>query len=592
MKRDQNYLKKLFTTYSAVLLVILTAVFIMALLLLYQEQYRRNTEIQLQLSSNVQEQIDSSLKEMDRIINGLLFNKSFLQIMKDSHSSSYYTDFSDQVMENFIMLDAPLFSTYRIIAFNDNAYYTLVKTGENPAYIKNACQSYPWKEDLLQADGRKVILPPHPDSFDDEAQLVYSVARSVTDGKQSFGFVEVQNLYSQLEACCTLTEASGFVVLFSPEGEILFPAAPDSEKEALYQELTRAVLEKEGSGGSFRRNQLQISYQVSKYSGWITAVYCPIRKFVPYGLEMIFLTAGIFVLLTALSLLMLRFITKRMAAPLTDLNEAINHVTLEHMTIPPTAPSDIAEINSIYQSFQTMLSQLQDAISKSIQSRANEERANFLALQAQMNPHTLYNTISMIESVSYMNGDKEVAGLCICLSQMLRYISDYSQREYTVQDECRHLQNYAALTEKRYEGKLQIRLDSNPVLLSRTIPKFTIQPLVENSVKHGFSGRLPQLLVSVLLETTDNDWRLLVKDNGTGFTPEILEQITVQLQECDLRLKQHGDIINTKIGNLGLGNIYTRCRILYGDAFRMTAGNNPDGAGGYVELIFPDSSDI
>ena len=587
MKRDQNFLKKLFTTYSAVLLAILTAVFIAALLLLYQEQYRRNTEVQMQLSANVQEQVDSTLKEMDRILNGLLFNKTFLQIMKESSSSLHYTDFSDQVMENFIMLDAPLFSTYRIIAFNDNAYYTLVKTGENPSFIKSACQSYPWKEALLKADGKKIILPPHPDSFDDDAQCVYSVARSVTDGKKSYGFVEVQNLYSQLEACCTLNKASGSVILFSPEGEVLFPNRPASEKGTFYPEIFDAVKGRNSSDGSFRMDRLQISCQVSNYSGWITVVYCPIQDFVPYGLEMIFLTAGIFVLLTALSLLMLRIITKRMAAPLTDLNEAITHVTLDHMTIPLSTPCDIAEINSIYHSFQTMLSQLEDAIAKNIQARANEERANFLALQAQMNPHTLYNTISMIESVSYMNGDKEVAGLCICLSQMLRYISDYSRREYTVQDECRHLQNYAALTQKRYEGKLQIQLTADTALLNHTIPKFTIQPLVENAVKHGFSGQMQQFLISVRLETTENGWRLVVQDNGSGFSPEVLAHISAQLKECDRRLLEHGDIINTKIGNLGLGNIYTRCRILYGEAFRISAGNNSDGPGGCVELNFP-----
>lgn len=587
MKRDQNFLKKLFTTYSAVLLAVLTAVFLAALLLLYQEQYRRSTEIQLQLSSNVQEQVDSTLKEMDRIINGLLFNKSFLQIMKDSSSSLHYTDFSDQVMENFIMLDAPLFSTYRIIAFSDNAYYTLVKTGENPSYIKSACERYPWKEALLKADGKKIILPPHPDSFDDEARLVYSVARSVTDGKKNYGFVEVQNLYSQLEACCTLNKSSGYVVLFSPEGEILFPNSPDSDTQTLYGEIYDSIRQRDPSDSSFRMNRMQISCQASKYSGWITAVYCPIQDFVPYGLEMIALTAGLFVLLTALSLLTLRIITKRLAAPLTDLNEAINHVTLEHMKIPLSAPCDIAEINSIYESFQTMLSQLEDAINKSIQARGNEERANYLALQAQMNPHTLYNTISMIESVSYMNGDKEVSGLCICFSQMLRYISDYSRREYTVSDECRHLQNYAALTQKRYEGKLQIQLFADPALLSRTIPKFTIQPLVENAVKHGFPGRIQQLLVSVHLETAGDGWRLCVRDNGAGFSEEVLAQIRAQLLACDRRLLEHGDIINTKIGNLGLGNIYTRCRILYGASFSMTVGNNPDGPGCYVKLIFP-----
>lgn len=107
MDKNQNYLKKLFLNYSFVLLLFLTIIFIFAMIILYREQYQQNVEVQAQLSSSVQNQIDSSLMAMDKLINGLLFNKSFIKIMKETNTSAEYIDYNSQIMENFISLDAP-----------------------------------------------------------------------------------------------------------------------------------------------------------------------------------------------------------------------------------------------------------------------------------------------------------------------------------------------------------------------------------------------------------------------------------------------------------------------------------------------------
>lgn len=590
--KNQNYLKKQFYNYSFVLLLSLTGIFLFVLGLVYREQYSKHIDIQAQLSANVQDQIDSSLMEMDKIINGLLFNKTFVRDMKQTNSSTEYIDYNNEIIENFISLDAPLFSTYRIIAFNDKAYYTLAKAGESSEYIKNAIADYPWKQALLEADGKKLILPPHEDSFDGSREQVYSIARSITDGKSSYGFIEVQNHYSNLEKACALNEASGYVALYSPDGELLYPAFADPQEKELYHSIFEGIRADGKDSGSLRSKGQQISYEISDYSGWITVVYCPVLSVSPYGMNLILLTVGIYVLMAALALLLVRRTARRMAGPLMELNRAISNVTLENMTFQPHISTNITEINNITQTFQRMLEQLQEAIARSVQSRTGEERANYLALQAQMNPHTLYNTLSMIESVSYMNGDKEVSALCVSFSQMLRYISDYTRREYTMSDELNHLSQYSTLAQKRYEGKLTISVHADPELLSVIVPKFTIQPIVENAVKHSFATRIPQLHVETELSPIPGGWHLLVRDNGPGFTEEALAQIQEQFEDCDRSLKEHGDVVNKKIGNLGLTNIYIRCRILYGDAFRMTVGNHPDDRGGFIEIAITEGEQI
>lgn len=586
MSKHHNYFNRLFLNYSSALLAALTILFLIMLCFTYREQYLRNVEIQEQLVSKTQSQLDSSLISMDRIINGLLFNKSFMNIIRDPEAALYTPEYNKQVLNFFVTMDAPNFSTYRIIAFNDDVYYTLTKSEENPSFIRKASVSYPWKDQFLESGGEKVFLPVHVDSFDENGVPVYSVGRLITDGRDSYGIIEVQNEYDILSSICTLAGNSGEILLFNGEGTLLFPGPTDESRPSedtvlpLYEKVDRTP----GHSGSQLLGSQQLSYATSAYSGWTVVLYCPAWNLVPYGLEMIALSISAFLLLAVMSLILFRVLTRRMAAPLTDLNNSLKKVSLENMNLEIPQSYNIEEIENINRSFQTMFSQLQEAIAVNVQSRANEERANYLALQSQMNPHTIYNTISMIESVSYMHGDREVSGLCVCFSQMLRYISDYTKDSYTVRDELQHLDNYAALIQKRYEGRLDIQVQAHESLLSEAIPKFTIQPLVENSVKHGIRSGSHKLSVSVTLDGTSQSFELRVEDNGAGFSDTALTDIGRQLKLCDESLKDGKDVINRKIGNLALSNIYIRCRILYGKSFRFSYGNLPGGSGAFISI--------
>ena len=606
-KKKHKYFNQLFFTYSTAFLLFLTLVFGIALGFIYREQYSRNVEIRGQLVSQIQSQLDSSLEGMDRIINGLLFSRSFMEIMADSGNTSSSPLYYNEVLNYFLTLDAPDLSTYRIIAFNDDTYYTLTKSDENPSFIENAVASYPWKEEILAAHGEKIILPVHADSFSSQGAFVYSVTRAITDGRKNYGIIEVQNEYGNIEQICSLENISGEVLLFSPDGGLIYPAldpgiadpqaagaaadqadsgtsVPDSQKNSGEYEIYRTVSEKNTPEGSFIQNGTQISYATSDYSGWTVVLSCPALSLVPFGVEAILLTIFVFFVLIVIVLILFRVLTRRLVAPLGDLNSALSEVSLDNLSLELPHRYNIEEIESINQSFQNMFRHLKNAINISIQSRANEERASYLALQSQMNPHTIYNTISMIECVAYMNGDLEASELCIRFSRMLRYISDFTKDIYTVEDEVAHLNNYAFLIQKRYDGTMDIHVTADECLLGETLPKFTLQPLVENCVKHGFRSSVSHFVVRVTIQGTPEDWTIRITDNGSGFTEESLERIRKQLEKCEEDLANQNDIVNRKIGSLAISNIYIRCRILYRSGFRFSFGNNTDGPGAFVEI--------
>lgn len=190
----------------------------------------------------------------------------------------------------------------------------------------------------------------------------------------------------------------------------------------------------------------------------------------------------------------------------------------------------------------------------------------------------------MIECAAYMNDDQEVCELCIRFSKMLRYISDYTKDIYSVEDEVSHLRNYAFLIQKRYEGRMDITISADESLLKEQIPKFTLQPLVENCINHGFSAAVDHFAVNTCIAGTPESWKIRIVDNGSGFTQESLALIAEQLLKADRDLENQNEIINRKIGKLAISNIYIRCRILYRDRFHFTYGNNEDGPGAFVQI--------
>ena len=588
MRKQKKFTQKLFLVYSVFFLTVLFIIFISALMIIYQEQYKRVLDTQLQLVTKTENQIDESLQSMDRIVNGLLFDKNFMEIIKDENAVQHYTDYSKQVLNSFVSLDAPLFPTHRIIAFNDSIYYNFSKTGENQEYIKQIIGDYPWKEEILSQNGEKTFLSTHQDPFESSPMQVYSVARAITDGKGTYGIVEVQNSYEYLSTLCSLDAQVGQVALFSDKGELVYPQKKDEFLSKLFSSLKTD--NREGKGCCHYSGQ-QICYSVSAYSGWITVIYKPIDQIIPFAFPLGAVVILSFLVLAAGTLMIVKIITNRLTSPLVALNQALKQVSIDNLSLELPTQYGIEEIESINQSFLTMFTQLKESIACSVQARANEERANYLALQSQMNPHTIYNTIGMIESVSYINGDKEVSNLCICFSEMLRYISDYTRRDYTIRDELLHVNNYAVLIETRYSGKLEIYTDVDETLQTKVIPKFTIQPLVENSVKHGFGGSCNHLVVWVRILRQTEGWMIQVRDNGKGFSKERIEEIQEQFFQCEESLKARDNIINRKIGNLALSNIYIRWRILYGKNFSFSVKNNEDEPGACLELFVKEKEE-
>ena len=202
------------------------------------------------------------------------------------------------------------------------------------------------------------------------------------------------------------------------------------------------------------------------------------------------------------------------------------------------------------------------------------------ALQAQINPHFIYNTLNIISAKSMESGNEEVIDICDRFAQMLRYSTDLRSKTATLDEEITHVENYLLLCKARYEDKLRYYIRVPNEYRGLVLPRISLQPLFENAISHGFREAEKGLVIDLGAETDRNgDVILTVKDNGAGFSEEALKLVRAEFERIES--SDFAEPPNTG-GHIGLVNTYRRLYYYSRGRIRMRISN---GAGALVELI-------
>jgi len=238
----------------------------------------------------------------------------------------------------------------------------------------------------------------------------------------------------------------------------------------------------------------------------------------------------------------------------------------------------IDEIQKLAGSFNKMMSRIQRLMEKNRAIEREKNLAELKALQMQINPHFLYNTLNSIYSLSRQYGIKPIMDMTYSLSNLFRI--SFSQKEdmITIRDSIEQLENYIAIQKIRFEEKFSVFYDIEDEVYSCRIPKLMIQPLVENSIVHGIEKKKGKGSISIIGYRTDGTIKIIVQDDGIGIEEERLGRIRQVLENGEVESRE--DMI-------ALRNINRRLKLNYGDSFGLSIFSIK-GRGTTVELILPE----
>lgn len=232
------------------------------------------------------------------------------------------------------------------------------------------------------------------------------------------------------------------------------------------------------------------------------------------------------------------------------------------------------EIGELGQSFNEMLDQIEALLVREYETKLLLNRAEYNALQAQINPHFLYNTLDTMSSIAQVRGCGEVSHLCQSLSNIFRYSLDMKNPFSTVAKEIVHLKNYIYVMNVRMRGDVEYEFDIDDEALKDTVPRICVQPLVENALSHGLRNVRGRKKVAVRAKAEGGMLIITVEDNGVGIGNA--GELNRRMEENDLDLVERGS-------SIGLININARVKMLYGNAYGIRVESEP-GSGTRVYL--------
>lgn len=229
------------------------------------------------------------------------------------------------------------------------------------------------------------------------------------------------------------------------------------------------------------------------------------------------------------------------------------------------------ELKILTENFNSMEKKISKLIFENYEITIKEKEAQLALLSMQINPHFLYNTLNTINSFALKNDDEETSELIISLSEMLQYsLSLVTEKSY-ISDEINWLSNYLYIMSVRFKSKFRTNMDISEDLVDSRIPKFILQPIVENSIIHGFKDINQKGLLEIVITPLENKIKIKISDNGKGLSEEDLYKYLNN--ECE--------------NHVGLANVNKRLRLYYQDNFEIKIQSSLTG-GTTITLILPN----
>ncbi|MCP9056809.1 sensor histidine kinase [Streptococcus infantis] len=249
-----------------------------------------------------------------------------------------------------------------------------------------------------------------------------------------------------------------------------------------------------------------------------------------------------------------------------DLVDSIQAITKGEQTKRINTDKKDQELLLIAETTNDMLDRLESNIHDIYQLELNQKDANMRALQAQINPHFMYNTLEFLRMYAVMENQNELADIIYEFSSLLRNnISD--ERETTLKQEVEFCRKYSYLCMVRYPKSIAYGFKIDPELEEMRIPKFTLQPLVENYFAHGVDHRRTDNVISIKALKKDGHVEILVTDNGRGMSAEKLAEIQTKLTQ---RTFEHTADYSGKRQSIGIVNIHERFVLYFGDRYDIS----------------------
>lgn len=341
----------------------------------------------------------------------------------------------------------------------------------------------------------------------------------------------------------------------------------------------------ENSSQAVKKNDTVYYYQPVGHTGWAVIVSVPAAA-MSGAVDYSFVGVSSVVLIILLLLLFWRF-RSSIYIPIKRIEHAMDVVVDGDDVDFEVKIDENSELYSIAQYFNRMISRLKEYANREYTAKMLSKQAELSALQSQINPHFLYNTLDSIRGLALLEGQDNIARMTKALSSLFKYSISKTENLSTLGEEVKNVENYLTIQQYRFSGKFivikDIDLKENPHILSYRLPKLTIQPIVENAIYHGLETKIGKGSIKISAYTTEKRLVITIEDDGIGISQDKLEQINERLHDKECGTWEEP---KSKSSGVAIVNVNERIQLYFGDMYGVSVYSTPS-VGTTVEIVVP-----
>ncbi|MDC3416076.1 sensor histidine kinase [Aquibacillus salsiterrae] len=357
------------------------------------------------------------------------------------------------------------------------------------------------------------------------------------------------------------------------QGEELF--YQNSDSNVATNEFTQGLLDSGYNVEEIDGDDFLVSYKQSRYTDLTYYNFLPYSYLTSQTNLIKIIVVICLLIMFGFTIFLSRRAAQNITKPLEDLTAKMKQIEKGNFdgSVARFSNYHNDEIGQLQVDFKIMLDKINELIRENYQKQLVIKETEYKALQAQINPHFLYNTLDSINWFAKINKQEKISILAESLGNLMRNIISKKEPLITIKDELEIVHNYVTIQKYRYTNRLQFELHSSQKFQNSRIPKLSIQPIVENAIQHGLEEMITECKVSVIISEFDDDLIITVADNGPGMDEETIHSIYA------------GDV-KSKSSGIGLNNINERIKLMFGESYGIVI-DSERGAGSKISIILP-----
>ncbi|WP_317971799.1 histidine kinase [Paenibacillus sp. CCS19] len=530
-----------------------------------------NKNEKLLTAAKISRQLDQYIKNQNQLSQRVLSNQQIPAALTRGYRS---TDSAEALRQNRILKEMMFEAIGPSVDIRDMIIYDLdgravasyIGYSTNPSILEPSLKD--------QLDNNEYILYRQPNGISAFDRAI------INQNGQIYGYLSIQLDQSELELT-TEDVAVGDVYVLDPNREIISSSINAREES----ELSFLQKQNEDSNGMYLDGDSNyIAYDTSDNTGWTTYVVTPKQAVLGSVNSVQYLSILLITLLMLFSSVYIYFSTRNLLLPIRKLRNQISRISYSNLNVKVDNQSHNNELMALSDSFQELLSRLQQSIESEKLALQEEMKARNSALQAQIAPHFIHNVLYLISIAAQEGKNKAVSDMCKHLSDSLRYIVSSPYQHVSLAEELAHTRNYLSLVQQNYENDLEWEIIADDAANLVQLPRLVIQPFVENCIEHAFDNTDPPWRIQIRVQLYNGIWAIEISDNGEGIAPDKINEIMDNISNSEAR--EHELHMPSSFGNMGVVNTVNRLKLMYRNRLFFNLYNNAgEDKGATVQII-------